>query len=125
MPRDREDYTKPANTFIGQGITVEAQMLSGAESVRVDGIFKGDINLDGYLQLGESGRILGDIHVNYALVAGKIIGNINCRAMLHLIDGSMVMGDIQAGRLIIDKGAQIHGFCATRGESLTHLTRTV
>lgn len=106
--------SKPANTFIGQGITVKTVKLSGAESVRIDGNFKGDIELDGYLQVGESGRVMGNLQVAYALIAGRIKGNITCRATVHLSSTSAVYGDITTSRIIVDEGAVFHGICSTR-----------
>lgn len=116
MPQEKrkKDYIKPANTFIDKGVTVQAQRLSGSESVRIDGIFIGDIDLNAYLQVGESGQIDGNLNVSYALIAGEITGNILCRAALHLSSKAKVYGNITASRVIIDEGAVFHGFCETR-----------
>lgn len=113
MPKEK-DYIKPANTFIDQGITVRAKQLYGSESVRIDGLFIGDINLDGHLQIGETGRIVGDLEVSYALVAGVVEGNILCRATVQLSPTARVLGDVLANHIIIDEGAVFHGMCKTR-----------
>lgn len=109
-----KDYVKPANTFIDQGITLQAQKLSGSESVRIDGRYIGDIDLDGYLQVGEPGCIEGNLQVSYALIAGEIMGNVLCRATVHLSATARVHGDITTGRIIMDEGAVFYGFCKTR-----------
>jgi len=114
MPKDNKEYSKPANTFIGPGITLESEKLSGSESVRIDGLFTGNIDLDGYLQVGESGRIDGNIQVSYALIAGEVRGKILCRATVHLASTARVYGDIATGRIIVDEGAVYEGFCKTR-----------
>jgi cytoskeletal protein CcmA (bactofilin family) len=110
-------YEKPANTFIGPGVTVRADNLSGAESVRIDGLFSGNIDLDGYLQVGEAGRIEGNIKVSYAIIAGEILGDILCRAAIHLSETAKVCGDITTGSIIIDKGAAFYGRCNTRDDA--------
>ena len=117
MPRTRDkekEYAKPANTFIDNGITLRAKKLSGSESVRIDGLFIGDIDLDGYLQVGEPGRIEGNLQVSYALIAGEVTGNVLCRATVHLSGTARVHGDIITGRIIIDDGAVFYGMCTTR-----------
>ena len=116
MPRDRKekDVIKPANTFIGEGITLRAERLTGSESVRIDGLFIGDIALDGYLQVGENGRIEGNMQASYALIAGEIKGNIMCRATIHLSSTAKVHGDITTGRVIMDEGSVFYGICKTR-----------
>lgn len=111
-----KDYAKPANTFIDHGITIRAERLSGSESVRIDGLYIGSIDLDGYLQIGETGRIEGDLQVSYALVAGEILGNILCRATVHLAPTARVHGNIVTGRIIIDDGAVFFGQCKTRDD---------
>ena len=114
MPKkDRKDNENPANTFIGPGITVKAEM-SGSASARIDGSFEGNIHLEGDLQVGGSGRIKGDIWVSYALIAGTVEGNIMCRATVHLASTAKVIGDITTGLIIVDKGAVFYGHCKTR-----------
>ncbi|MCL2014910.1 MAG: polymer-forming cytoskeletal protein [Defluviitaleaceae bacterium] len=118
MPKekDRKDYDKPASTFIGTGITLKAQKLSGSEAVRIDGLFLGDINLEGYLQVGEPGRIEGNLQVSYALIAGEVFGDIVCRATVHLSSTARVHGNITTGRIIMDEGSIFYGVCQTRDE---------
>ena len=110
----RADYSKPASTFIDKGITLEAKKLSGAESVRIDGYFIGDIDLDGYLQMGESGVIEGNVKIPFALIAGTIRGNINCSATLHLTSTAMIQGNIMCDNIIMDEGAVFFGYCKTQ-----------
>ena len=104
-------FSKATNTFIDQGITIEGKKLSGTESVRIDGHFIGDVDLDGYLQVGETGVIEGDIKVSYALIAGTIYGNIVCRATVQLASTAKIRGDILCNNMIIDEGAVFYGYC--------------
>ena len=113
MTKDKlkDYYSKAANTFIDQGVLIEGKKLSGSESVRIDGHFKGDVDLDGYLQIGESGIIEGDLKVSYALIAGTIYGNIVCRATLQLASTAKIQGNILCNNVIIDEGAAFYGYC--------------
>ena len=121
MPREKDikrdkEYSKPANTFIDKGITLKATKLSGSESVRIDGLYIGAIVLDGYMQVGETGRIEGNMQVSYALIAGEVFGNIMCRATVHLSSTARVYGDISTGKIIMDEGSIFHGHCKTRDD---------
>ncbi|MCL2399329.1 MAG: polymer-forming cytoskeletal protein [Defluviitaleaceae bacterium] len=116
MAKEKKDYVKPANTFLDKGVTIRAQKLSGSETVRIDGTFIGDIDLDGHLQVGESGYIQGNMQVSYALIAGEVFGNILCRATVHLSSSARVHGDITTGRVIMDEGSVFHGSCKTRDD---------
>jgi len=97
------------NTIIGHGITVEAVRLSGKESVRIDGNFFGDIELDGSLILGESGVIEGRTRAIYIVIAGTVRGDIICDGVLHIASTAVVNGDITASKLIVDEGGQLNG----------------
>ena len=97
------------NTIIGKGIYLEAARMTGQESVRIDGAYKGLIEIDGSLVLGDSGSITGDVKANYFLVAGEMNGNINCGSQLHFASTSKVSGDVQTQSLIVDEGSQVSG----------------
>lgn len=112
-----QEYVKPATTFIDKGITLRAKKLRGTESVRIDGTYVGDIDLDGYLQVGETGFVEGDLQVSYALIAGEVTGDILCRTTLHLASTAKIHGNISAGRVIIDEGTVFYGNCKTRDDA--------
>jgi len=111
--RNELDYP---DTVIGKGVYIEAARLKGDESVRIDGIFKGNIEIDGSLVLGDSGHITGDVNAGYFLVAGEVSGNIACDTRLHFASTSRVYGDVQARSIIIDEGAQVSGRYIITGE---------
>ena len=110
---DRFDI--PTGTVIGVGFTFHAARISGAdaESMRVDGNVIGNIELNGVLNLSDTGFIDGDVVADSARIAGKVLGNISCKSALHLAKTAEVMGDILAGTLIIDDGVVFHGLCQT------------
>jgi len=97
------------NTVIGKGITLETAMLTGKESVRIDGMFFGDIDLDGSLILGDTGCIEGMVHAKYIVLAGTVRGNIDCDTVLHISPTAKVYGDIRTHAIIVDEGGQLNG----------------
>ena len=97
------------NTVIGKDVYIEAMCLTGQESVRIEGIYKGLIDLEGSLVLAESGSITGDISANYFLVAGEVNGNIQCTTQLHLVSTAKVLGDVRTPSVIIDEGSHVSG----------------
>jgi len=97
------------NTVIGEGMYLEAAKMTGQESVRIDGVYKGVIEIDGSLVLGDSGNITGDVSASYFLVAGEMTGNVECNSQLHFASTAKVLGDITALSLIVDEGCQVSG----------------
>ena len=97
------------NTVIGEGMYLEAGRMTGQESVRIDGVYKGSIEIDGSLVLGDSGSITGNVQASYFLVAGEMMGNVKCHTQLHFASTARVIGDVSAQSLIIDEGSQVTG----------------
>ncbi|MCL2357353.1 MAG: polymer-forming cytoskeletal protein [Defluviitaleaceae bacterium] len=104
------------DTVIGKGVYIEAARMKGTESVRIDGIFKGNLEIDSSLVLGDSGHVTGDIRAAYFLVAGEVNGNIACDTRLHFASTAKVYGDVQARSIVIDEGAQVSGRYIITGE---------
>ena len=103
-----KDLNAP-NTVIGEGMYLEAARMTGQESVRIDGVYKGAIEIDGSLVLGDSGSVTGDVQASYFFVAGELMGNIECDTHLHFGPTARVIGDVNAQSLIIDEGSQVTG----------------
>jgi cytoskeletal protein CcmA (bactofilin family) len=97
------------NTVIGAGIVIEAARLTGRDSVRIDGEFKGNVELEGSLVLGDTGSITGDVRASYFLVAGEVNGNIYCDTQLHFASTARVVGDVSTPNLVLDEGSQVTG----------------
>ena len=96
-------------TVIGEGTFLEAARLTGQKSVRIDGSYKGLVDIDSSLVLGDTGTITGDIHAKYFLVAGEVTGKIECESQVHLASSARVFGDVHAASLVVDDGAQVSG----------------
>lgn len=104
------------NTVIGEGVKLISAKLSGIGSLRIDGEFTGDIEIDGEAILGESGCVYGNITSRQALIAGKVEGFIKCKASIHATQTATISGDIEACALIIDEGANFNGSCKTTNQ---------
>ena len=102
-------------TIVGKGAVLEAARMSGQESVRIDGEYRGEIDIDADLVLGDTSIITGDIHARYIVVAGRVNGNITCDTVLHFASTAQVYGNITAQNLIMDEGSQVRG-CYQVGE---------
>ncbi|MCL2456227.1 MAG: polymer-forming cytoskeletal protein [Defluviitaleaceae bacterium] len=113
-PAAVSDLDSPT-TIIGEGVYLEAARMKGHESVRIDGVFKGNLEVDGSLVLGDCGSITGDVRATYFLAAGEVNGNIACETQLHFASTCKVVGDVQANSLVVDEGAQVSGRYIVRG----------
>ena len=125
MARFQDEFTKPTNTVIGQGFTIHAAKFtcSESESMRIDGTVIGDIEIDGLINVSETGRVDGNVSSGSARIAGRIFGNVHCRNTIHLASAADVTGDILTSTLIVDEGAIFAGRCETHvsAETLPYL----
>jgi len=117
MPRSRtiDEFTKPTGTIIGKGFTIETARFSCGddESMRIDGTVIGNIDIDGVLNVSDSGFVDGNINAGSVRIAGRVTGNIECAYALHLASTADVVGDIITAALIVDDGAILVGTCNT------------
>jgi len=117
MPRSRsiDEFTKPTGTIIGKGFTIQAARFSCGddESMRIDGTVIGNIDIDGVINVSDSGFVDGNINAGSVRVAGRVNGNIECSYALHLASTADVVGDILTAALIVDDGAILVGRCNT------------
>ena len=97
------------NTIIGHGITLESALLTGKESIRIDGTFYGNVDLESSLILGDTGVIEGNVRAKYMIAAGQIRGNVECDTVLHVSPTARINGDIKARSIIVDEGGQLNG----------------
>ncbi|MFZ9584302.1 MAG: bactofilin family protein [Pseudohongiellaceae bacterium] len=95
-------------SVITSGITVEGKIV-GKGNVRVAGKFKGDIQVDGDLQIDSAAAVEGQVKAGHVTVNGTLTGNIDTANQVELKQGSTVTGDIKATTLSVTAGARMRG----------------
>jgi cytoskeletal protein CcmA (bactofilin family) len=98
------------NAFMG-GETFFEGKLSYTGAIRLDGRFKGEIQTDDTLIVGETARIEGEIHVGTAIIQGEIVGNVYAKERVELHHPGRMIGDITTPSVVIDDGAIFEGKC--------------
>ncbi|MCD6308441.1 MAG: polymer-forming cytoskeletal protein [Candidatus Latescibacteria bacterium] len=108
------------NTIVGKGTKIEGSMHV-AQSIRIDGVFKGSLNATDTLIVGSSGE-LADVTVNVknAIIGGAIKGNVAASNKVTLESTSRLEGDLTAKLLVIEEGALFTGNCSS-GERQTQI----
>ena len=103
------------NTIVGKGTVVEGD-LKVKNSLRIDGIVKGNVNTTDTIIVGKDGEVEGRIRAKHLLLGGKVKGNVFASGRVFLESTASVFGDIKAVRLVVDEGAIFDGKC-TMNES--------
>ena len=104
------------NTIIGKDTVISGELnIKGA--LRVDGTVKGKIVCSDCVTLGATGLVEADIEANTAIVAGRMVGNIQTAEKIELQAKCEMEGDIKTKSLVIEQGAVFCGACNMKGNS--------
>ena len=108
--------SKPRDTREGMTLIGEEAFFHGAlavkGSLRVEGVFEGDISDAVDVEVGVHGRILGNVAAETLVVAGEVVGNVVVSRSVELLSSARLSGDIRTQKLRIDEGATFDGTCA-------------
>lgn len=96
------------NAFLGSG-TVYKGKLNFQGSVRIDGVFNGEVHSEGTLIIGKDARVEGMVRVGQLILSGNIQGEIIAtqRAVLHKT--ANLLGSLHAPILMVEEGARVEG----------------
>lgn len=80
--------------------------------IRVDGVVKGTMETEGKLVIGEKGLVEGEVKCVNATISGTLKGTIEVDNLLTLHKTASLQGDVYAGKLAVEPGAEFSGKCS-------------
>jgi cytoskeletal protein CcmA (bactofilin family) len=98
------------NAILDQGSEFEGK-LTFEGTVRIDGVYKGEIISDATLIVGETGKVQADIKVRALVISGEVNGNIEAIEKVELCAPAVVRGNIKSPNLMIEEGVIFEGTC--------------
>ena len=105
-----EENVTASASMIGAGTTLKGDITSNGD-LRIDGTLKGNIIGSAKVIIGANGVVEGDISGQQADIMGKVTGSIKVKDLLQLKNGSVVEGNISAGKLQVEPSAVFNGQC--------------
>lgn len=97
-----------AATFIDHGADFEGT-LRLSESFCIDGEFRGSIESDSTVIVGENAGIEAHVRGRDVIVAGAVVGNVTATRQLTLRGSGRITGDIETPSIEIERGAVLNG----------------
>ncbi|MBN2199018.1 MAG: polymer-forming cytoskeletal protein [Candidatus Aminicenantes bacterium] len=82
-------------------------------SFRIDGNFKGKINSESMLVVGDTGRVEAEIKAGRVVVNGEVKGSIQALETVEIHGKGRVIGSINTPRIIVEDGAYLEVTCQT------------
>ncbi|MDR2006021.1 MAG: polymer-forming cytoskeletal protein, partial [Acidaminococcales bacterium] len=100
-------------TLIGKTTSLNG-VLDSDGSVRVEGMFEGQITAKGDIFVGPDSRIKAEINGRNVTISGTVVGNVSVTEKLELLAGATLNGDIKVKKLVIEEGAVFKGISETK-----------
>jgi len=94
--------------FLGHGTEFEG-LLSFEGTVRLDGVFKGEIQSADCLIIGDTARVEAEINIGRLVVMGKLQGNVRATDKVEISSSGNIEGDIVTPIIMIEEGANLEG----------------
>lgn len=112
----KKEVTIDIDSLIGENIKVIGK-IEGQGNLRVDGLIEGDIDYQGDIVIGETGKVKGNISCVNLSLAGAVEGNIKSKSGLTILPNGRLVGDTEVSNLIIDENAYFDGNCKMTDEN--------
>ena len=114
--KTRTTLSDQVATIIGENSVVKGS-INSSSSLRIDGEIEGEVTTAADLIVGESAMIKAAVVAKNAVVAGTVTAKMTIGDNLELLPTAKVVGAIQAGSLVIAKGAVFKGICEMKFEA--------
>ncbi len=110
----KEKKTDRISTFIGADASIDGT-IEFKGTIRVDGEVKGKIvSHGGTVVVGEKAAVEAEVHVNAAVIMGKVNGSIKAKERIEVFPPGTVVGDIQSPVVSIEPGGIFNGSCVMK-----------
>lgn len=101
---------RPVDTVIGAGTEIRGSVTVNG-TLRIDGYVDGEIQAQGEVVVGESGRVAATLTAANLSVAGVVDGDVTVRGRLTIAPTGRVLGNAKVGALIVEEGGILRGEC--------------
>lgn len=110
---EQEESNSNVNV-ISSGTMITGDVVCAGD-LRIDGNIKGNVKSKAKVIIGQSGIIDGDINCKSIEIEGNVKANITVSDLLSLKSTANLVGNILAGKLAIEPGANFAGNCKMQG----------
>lgn len=110
--------TSRVTSIIGEGTSWKGE-ISGSGGLRIEGLYEGEIDLDGMIIIDLKGRVESDlIKADTVIVAGAVRSNIHAKKV-EIRSTGRVWGDVTTEKFSTEEGAYLRGKIQMEEEEIT------
>jgi len=107
-----EDRDGQRATVIASNTKFEGA-ISGQDTIRIAGSFKGEITCESMLWVEKGGKMNGPVNARWVIIEGEINGDVEATEQIELRSEGRVIGDISAAKIAIAQGCFFDGKART------------
>jgi cytoskeletal protein CcmA (bactofilin family) len=108
---ERESAPATSSTFIDAGAEFEGTLrLTGA--FRIDADFRGEIESDGTVIIGEGAGVEAALRAREVVIAGAVVGDVQASRLLSIRGTGRLHGRVETPCLEVERGALFNGTTA-------------
>lgn len=116
------------HTILGPESSFEGKLVFDG-TVRIDGRFKGEIQTNNVLVVGQGAQVEATLNVGSVIINGDVIGDVNAKNSVEIHAPGRLKGNLTTPQLMIAKGVVFDGTCrmqdkAPAGGNVTLLDTT-
>lgn len=115
---DRTD-SREGMTLIAEEAHFHGSLVAKG-SLRVEGVFEGDITDAACVEVGAHGSLTGDVAAESVVIAGELTGDIVASRSVELLASGRLIGDIRCAKIRIEEGASFNGACSMSADAEKH-----
>ena len=102
--------TDDITTILGKGSEFEGK-LQFEGTLRIEGVYSGEIHSDSVLVVGEGAKVSAEIDIGTIIINGEVHGNVRAKGGVEIRKPGKLVGNIQSPSLIIEEGVVFEGNC--------------
>ncbi len=110
----RAKHVRMQRMIIPEGVIIDGSLTSGSET-EISGRIDGGVTVDGFLYLGPSALVSGNVRASSCKIEGLVEGKVDCSEGLELTRTGRVNADIVAGQKVTIAG-QVFGSVSAGGK---------
>jgi cytoskeletal protein CcmA (bactofilin family) len=104
-------------TYINQGTEIHGNIVAKGR-VRIHGILRGNVTVEGVLEVAEDGLVEGEkIVADEVKIIGHVKANVEAKVKVEIWQKGILEGDVRANALDIEEGATFIGRSDMRSPS--------
>ena len=113
--KKRPEPAQAIHTLLGKGTLWKGEVVTGQNSLRIEGTVEGTILSEGEVTIAPTGIVKGTIEAKHLIVTGRVEGIFRIIECLEIHGTGCVEGEVELGSLVVDEGGTLQGSCTRRG----------